>query len=130
MNALILIGIWVGGVASSILDIQPTGNIFSSNISITAALGPNLSPNAAIILPDQADWRNASARWQGYAIPTYQAVVEVATEKDIQQTVIGIADRVLLKNELTRSRFYSPTIILSLLLQSAAAMASLPRWAG
>lgn len=93
MNVRNFIGIWAIGVTSTLLDSQPVFNLPSTNINITAALEPHLSPNAAIFLPDQADWVNASARWQGYAIPTYQAVVEVATEKDVQQTVNETADR-------------------------------------
>jgi hypothetical protein len=86
MNARYFISLLAVGVASSFLDAEFV-DLPSSNINITAVLGPQLSSNAAIVLPDQVYWANASARWQGYAIPTYQAVVEVSTENDIQQTV-------------------------------------------
>jgi hypothetical protein len=90
MNARYFISLLAVGVASSLLDADFT-DLPSSYINITALLRPQLSSKAAIILPDQEYWANASARWQGYAIPTYQAVVEVSTEKDIQETVSSTA---------------------------------------
>jgi hypothetical protein len=93
MNVRYFISLLVIGVvsSSSLLDAE-FFVLPSSNININAVLGPQLSSNAAIILPGQDSWANASSRWQGYAIPTYQAVVEVSTEKDIQQTVSSTAD--------------------------------------
>ncbi|KAF2665772.1 FAD-binding domain-containing protein [Microthyrium microscopicum] len=81
------ISLLVAGVVSTLLDAE-FFSIPSPGTDITAFLGPRLSSNAAIILPNQPNWANASARWQGYSIPTYQAVVEVSTEKDIQQTIL------------------------------------------
>jgi hypothetical protein len=91
MNVRYFMSLLAVGVASSMLDAQSI-DLPASNINITALLGPQLSSNAAIVLPDKAYWANASARWQGYSIPTYQAVVEVSTEKDIQETVSATAD--------------------------------------
>jgi hypothetical protein len=91
MNARYFISFLAVGVVSSLWDAEFV-NIPTSNINITAVLGPQLSSTAEIVLPGQAYWANASARWQGYAIPTYQAVVEVSTEKDIQQTVSSTAN--------------------------------------
>jgi hypothetical protein len=89
MKARYLTSLLAVEVASSLLGAEFV-DVPSPNINITAVLGQQLSSNAAIVLPGQPYWANASARWQGYAIPTYQAVVEVSTEKDIQQTVSSI----------------------------------------
>ncbi|KAK4541282.1 hypothetical protein LTR36_008198 [Oleoguttula mirabilis] len=61
--------------------------------SIAADLGPGLSTNATIVLPGNSSFealeiRSSSPRIQ----PTFTAIVEVATEEDIQQT-IRYADR-------------------------------------
>ncbi|KAF2190320.1 FAD-binding domain-containing protein [Zopfia rhizophila CBS 207.26] len=52
-----------------------------------AELGAILSPSASIFLPDDSGFENATLRWSAYSAPSFRAVVEVATEKDIQETV-------------------------------------------
>jgi hypothetical protein len=89
LYTLSIVGILAVSTASVLFKPQHTINIPTTNINLTAKLGPQLSHNAAIFVPDHVNWANASARWQGYAIPTYQSVVEVASEQDIQRTVSG-----------------------------------------
>ncbi|KAL2016663.1 hypothetical protein VTK56DRAFT_3207 [Thermocarpiscus australiensis] len=54
---------------------------------ISAALGPKLSAKAAIVLPGDSDFASLTARWREYEAPSIAAVVKVATESDVQQTV-------------------------------------------
>ena len=54
--------------------------------SIFSQLAPQLSPGAAIILPDDALF-STHQRWQAYSSPTYSVVVEVATEADVGTVV-------------------------------------------
>ena len=55
--------------------------------SISKELGPQLSKGAGIYLPHDASFNILTDRWQRYKDPTISAVVEVATESDIQKTV-------------------------------------------
>ncbi|KAI0414784.1 hypothetical protein F5X98DRAFT_236985 [Xylaria grammica] len=57
------------------------------NVGILADLGPKLSPKAAIILPSDSDFANLTARWREYEAPSISAVVKVAAESDVQETV-------------------------------------------
>jgi hypothetical protein len=51
-------------------------------------LGPLLSPDASITIPSGPDWDNLIARGSFPRVhPSYLAVVEVATEEDVQVTV-------------------------------------------
>jgi hypothetical protein len=55
---------------------------------ILEELGPLLSPGASITIPSGPDWDNLIARGSFPRVhPSYIAVVEVATEKDVQETV-------------------------------------------
>ena len=54
---------------------------------ICSELGPRLSHSASIILPHSADFAAATIRWTEYQAPTFSAVVEVASERDVQETV-------------------------------------------
>ncbi len=54
---------------------------------IRSELGPRLSHSASIILPHSADFAAATIRWTEYQAPTFSAVVEVASERDVQETV-------------------------------------------
>jgi hypothetical protein len=57
-------------------------------IDILQELGPLLSPGASIIVPSASGWDNLTARASFPRInPSYLAVVEVATEEDVQLTV-------------------------------------------
>ncbi|KAK4121767.1 FAD-binding domain-containing protein [Parathielavia appendiculata] len=53
----------------------------------TSGLGPLLSPEASIVLPDDADFAKYTDRWRQWHAPDVAAVVRVATEADVQQTV-------------------------------------------
>lgn len=55
--------------------------------TITDILGPLLSPNASIYLPGTEGFVNGTARWSLLDQPNVTAVVKVATEADVQQTV-------------------------------------------
>jgi hypothetical protein len=50
-------------------------------------LGVLLSPGASIILPGMPEFRDKTARWIDSLSPEFGAVVAVATEQDVQQTV-------------------------------------------
>ena len=51
-------------------------------------LGPLLSPDASITIPSGPDWDKLIARGSFPRVhPSYLAVVEVATEEDVQVTV-------------------------------------------
>ena len=63
-------------------------HVFTRNQpDILGELGPQLSPNAAIVLPNNTQFANLTERWAVYAPPTFQAVVEVAIDQDVQKTV-------------------------------------------
>ncbi|PYH41618.1 putative FAD-dependent oxygenase [Aspergillus saccharolyticus JOP 1030-1] len=55
--------------------------------NITAELEPRLSPGARIILPNNTDFELATYRWSTFAQPRFTVVVEVATERDVEETV-------------------------------------------
>lgn len=55
--------------------------------SIVQELGAELSPDASIILQDDAAFRDLNKRWQAYATPQFSAVVDVRSEEDVQKTV-------------------------------------------
>ncbi|KAI1418448.1 hypothetical protein F5Y13DRAFT_149192 [Hypoxylon sp. FL1857] len=59
----------------------------TDNINIVADLGPLLSPQASIVLPGDAAFANITSRWREYQAPDISAVVQVAAEADVQQTV-------------------------------------------
>ena len=59
----------------------------SSFPDIIHELGPLLSQNASVLVSDSSGFSNASQRWQGYNDPSFSAVVEVATESDVVNTV-------------------------------------------
>ncbi|KAK4194682.1 hypothetical protein QBC40DRAFT_290294 [Triangularia verruculosa] len=50
-------------------------------------LSPKLSPSAKIIFPSSPLWSNASQRWNELSRPTYSAIIEVSTERDISESV-------------------------------------------
>lgn len=54
---------------------------------ISSGLGPLLSADASILLPGSGAFDNKTIRWQEFQSPTVRAVVVVATEQDVQQTV-------------------------------------------
>lgn len=58
-----------------------------SDSGIFSVLASQLSPGAAVILPDNPRM-SVHQRWQAYSQPTYSAVVEVAVEEDVAKTVI------------------------------------------
>ncbi|KAI1459380.1 hypothetical protein F4805DRAFT_473318 [Annulohypoxylon moriforme] len=59
----------------------------ADNINIAADLGPLLSPQASIVLPGEATFANLTSRWREYRAPNISAVVQAATEADVQKTV-------------------------------------------
>ncbi|KAI0854095.1 hypothetical protein F5Y00DRAFT_222271 [Daldinia vernicosa] len=62
-------------------------SLISKSINLQADLGPRLSPSASIALPDDANFANLTSRWREWHAPTIAAVVQVATEGDVQQAV-------------------------------------------
>ncbi|KAI1124475.1 hypothetical protein F5Y10DRAFT_249357 [Nemania abortiva] len=59
----------------------------ADNTSIFNDLIPLLSPQATVALRDSLDYANLTSRWREWHAPDIAAVVEVATEEDVQQTV-------------------------------------------
>lgn len=55
--------------------------------NITNTLGPFLSPTAQIHLPGSAGFNTSTDRWQDFAPPSFAVVVQVASEKDVRETV-------------------------------------------
>lgn len=55
--------------------------------NITEELGPLLSPGADIVFPGSAEFLAAIDRDNRQDPPIYRVVVEVATERDVQETV-------------------------------------------
>lgn len=55
--------------------------------NITDELGPRLSEEAALVFPDSAGFLVATDRDNEQDPPTFAVVVEVATERDVQETV-------------------------------------------
>lgn len=55
--------------------------------NITKDLGPLLSPGAEIVFPGSAKFLAAIDRDNRQDLPTHKVVVEVATERDVQETV-------------------------------------------
>jgi hypothetical protein len=64
-----------------------SGNGNNGSIDIKAELLPQLSQGASIILPPDSTWANETERWSLYSAPTFRAVVEVASEQDVQAAV-------------------------------------------
>lgn len=91
MNSVTTLAAWALGIISSapILLEGSTQHIFTKQPDIISRLGPQLSPNASILLPGSADFRNATTRWQLYREPEIDVVVEVANDQDVQRTVSG-----------------------------------------
>jgi len=89
MNSVTTLAAWALGIISSapILLQGYTQHIFTKQPDIVSRLGPQLSPNASILLPGSADFRNATTRWQLYREPEIDVVVEVANDQDVQRTV-------------------------------------------
>jgi hypothetical protein len=89
MEMLPVLGAWAAGSVSSLLGYgqHPLDISLNLNLNISAELGHRLSPNAAIYLPTDPGWANVTRRWNNFSPPTYAALVEVQTEKDIQETV-------------------------------------------
>lgn len=54
-------------------------------------LGPLLSPGASIYLPGTPEFSDKTTRWIDSLSPDIGAVVVVATEEDVQQTVRGVS---------------------------------------
>ncbi|KEF59086.1 uncharacterized protein A1O9_03930 [Exophiala aquamarina CBS 119918] len=67
-------------------DILKTGD--GGDGRLEYELGPLLSPGASIFLPGTAEFRDKTTRWIDSLSPDIGAVVAVATEEDIQQTVL------------------------------------------
>jgi len=82
-----------GWASSSFQFYDPSQYPSSSNplyqcpLNAVKELGCLLSPNASIIIPEDDRFAEATSRWTTWKKPNVTIVVEVATEKDIQETV-------------------------------------------
>ncbi|CAP65704.1 uncharacterized protein PODANS_7_890 [Podospora anserina S mat+] len=54
---------------------------------ILSELTPRLSPTAKILLPSSSLWPSASKRWNELSRPSYSAIIQVAEERDIAESV-------------------------------------------
>ena len=70
--------------------------------SVLSDLGPKLSPNATILLPDDPNFAAATRRWVEYQAPSFDAVVVVTSEEDVQQTAGSPVPCSQQHNRLTR----------------------------
>ena len=93
MNYITTIAVWGFGIILSCFIVFQgySPHIFSKQPDIVAQLGPRLSTNASIFLPGSEDFKKATTRWQRYREPEIDVVVEVADERDVQQTVSTIS---------------------------------------
>ena len=56
--------------------------------NLTDLFGPNLSPNAQILLPSDTNFTaRLTQRWTNYNAPSYTGAIKPATEADIQNIV-------------------------------------------
>jgi hypothetical protein len=62
----------------------------TGNVDIRATLAPKLSSDANIFLAGDIEFPTATARWSQYKAPGFTAVVEVATEGDVAETVSSL----------------------------------------
>jgi hypothetical protein len=81
-------GAWMVGTVSSLLGYSQFPLDVLPEFNISTELGDRLSPNAAIFLPADSGWANSTRRWNAFSAPKYSALVEVSTERDIQETVM------------------------------------------
>ncbi|KAI0198801.1 FAD-binding domain-containing protein [Astrocystis sublimbata] len=58
-----------------------------NNTDIAGALRPKLSSAAAVVLPGDEGFGALAARWREYQAPSISAIVKVANEADVQETV-------------------------------------------
>ncbi|UPK95421.1 hypothetical protein LCI18_006356 [Fusarium solani-melongenae] len=71
----------------SLASAASTASICFPAKKIAAQLGPMLSADAEIYIPNQPDFFDASMRWSKFAAPSYAAYVKVASEEDVQAVV-------------------------------------------
>ncbi|KAK2589605.1 hypothetical protein QQS21_012714 [Conoideocrella luteorostrata] len=57
------------------------------SLQIAAELKPRLSPGVNVVVPGDKEFLGLVSRWREYHAPTVAALVQVATERDIQETV-------------------------------------------
>jgi hypothetical protein len=62
---------------------QDYTNIGIRGVDIVSDLGPQLSPNASIITPDEPEFGNLTARYSAFRAPTFIVVVNPGVESDI-----------------------------------------------
>lgn len=83
---MLLLSVW--SLAHSIDTAAGVDLPLSRRLSnIRGELGPKLSEDAVIIDAESGDMAAATKRWQLFASPSFQAVVQVAIENDIVETV-------------------------------------------
>ncbi|RSL47304.1 hypothetical protein CEP54_013471 [Fusarium duplospermum] len=92
MRHLSLIQYALVGIFFSLASAASTSSSCFPAKKIAAQLGPMLSADAEIYIPDQQDFSNASLRWSKFAAPSYAAYVKVATEEDVQ-TIVRYANK-------------------------------------
>ncbi|KAH9905587.1 FAD-binding domain-containing protein [Xylariomycetidae sp. FL2044] len=57
------------------------------SFDIAAELGARLSPGAAVLVPGNDAFASLVSRWREWHAPTVAALVQVATEADVQETI-------------------------------------------
>lgn len=67
--------------------INPVGGLDASVKNVIADLASKLSPNAKIVTEGGEEWNSLLVRWSDIGKQTPAAIVSVATEADIQETV-------------------------------------------
>jgi hypothetical protein len=60
---------------------------FFKTLDIKAELGPQLSQEATISLPGDAQFESVTSRWTLWSPPSYRAYVEIGSEEDVEKIV-------------------------------------------
>ncbi len=103
MDKLTSFSVWALGTILSRVGHQSF--FLSGHLNVAKELGAQLSPSASVFLPSSSQFATATTRWQQYQDLNITVVVEVATEKDVQQTVSGMLLSFLsLKSDLKLSK--------------------------
>lgn len=76
--------------------------------TIESVLGPKLSNDAQIILPNDVDFETAAARWSDWEAPGVGAIVEASEVQDLVESVSSKSNKKITSVMLTNNRFATP----------------------
>lgn len=99
----------------------------AATIDVKSELGWALSEGAEIIVAEDATYAAETVRWSKYSAPTFQAVVQVTNEKDVQ-AVVSKPHGNRSETYINLDRFDGQTSATSLSSHTAADTASTVDW--